>query len=78
MTSKRKPYKTYTREFKCEAVRMMRASDRPAAEIAVRGRTPPDLAVVAEGRTSFFGFDLSVPGPTAREVLEGFGAVRSE
>lgn len=43
-----------------------------------RGRTPLDLAVVAEGRTSFFGFDLSVPGPSAREILEGFGAVRSE
>ena len=34
MSSKRKPYKTYTREFKFEAVRMMRESDRPAAEIA--------------------------------------------
>jgi transposase len=34
MTRKRKPYKTYTKEFKEEAVRMMGASDRPAAEIA--------------------------------------------
>lgn len=34
MTTKRKPYKTYTREFKQEAVRMMRESDRPAAAIA--------------------------------------------
>lgn len=34
MTSKRKPYKTYPREFKLEAVRMMKASDKPASEIA--------------------------------------------
>ena len=31
----RKPYKTYTREFKQEAVRLMQASDRPASEIAM-------------------------------------------
>ena len=43
-----------------------------------RGRTPLDLAVIAEGRTSFFGFDLSVPGLSAGEVLEEFGAVWSE
>ena len=30
----RKPYKTYTSEFKREAVRLMSTSDRPAAEIA--------------------------------------------
>lgn len=35
MVSKRKPYKTYTREFKQEAVRLMESSDRPAAEIAM-------------------------------------------
>jgi len=35
MTRKRKPYKTYTKEFKEEAVRMMESSDRPAAEIAM-------------------------------------------
>ena len=34
MTSKRKPYQTYTRDFKLEAVRLMNESDRPAAEIA--------------------------------------------
>lgn len=34
MTSNRKPYKTYTREFKLEAVRLMETSDRPAIEIA--------------------------------------------
>jgi transposase len=33
MTSKRRPYKTYPKEFKLEAVRMMEASDRPASEI---------------------------------------------
>jgi transposase len=35
MTRKRKPYKSYTKEFKQEAVRLMEASDRPAAEIAM-------------------------------------------
>jgi len=30
MTSKRQPYKTYTREFEIEVLRMMRDSDRPA------------------------------------------------
>ena len=31
----RKPYKTYTREFKQEAVRLMETTDRPAAEVAM-------------------------------------------
>jgi S-adenosylmethionine synthetase len=30
----RKPYTTYTKEFKQEAVRLMETLDRPAAEIA--------------------------------------------
>ncbi len=34
MTSKRRPYKTYPKEFKLEAVRLMESSDRPASEIA--------------------------------------------
>lgn len=34
MTSKRRPYKTYPKEFKLEAVRMMENSDKPAADIA--------------------------------------------
>jgi transposase len=34
MTRKRKPYKTYSKEFKEEAVRLMESTDRPAAEIA--------------------------------------------
>lgn len=36
MTSKRKPYKTYTKEFKLEALRMMDESDRPSSEIATQ------------------------------------------
>lgn len=36
MTRKRKPYKSYTREFKLEAVRLMEGSDRPSAEIAMQ------------------------------------------
>ena len=35
MTRKRKPYKTYTREFKVEAVRLMDKSGRPPADIAM-------------------------------------------
>jgi len=42
------------------------------------GQTPLDLAVAAESRGSFFGFNTSVPGPAASEVLKEFGAVRSE
>ncbi len=36
MTKKRKPYKTYTKEFKLEAVRMMETSGRSPAEIAMQ------------------------------------------
>ncbi len=36
MTKKRKPYKTYTKEFKLEAIRLMEASGRPPAEIAMQ------------------------------------------
>ena len=32
MTSFRKPYKTYPKEFKLEALRLMEESDRPAIE----------------------------------------------
>ncbi len=34
MTSKRRPYKTYTKEFKLEAIKLMETSDKPAADIA--------------------------------------------
>lgn len=34
MTKKRKPYKTYTKEFKLEALRLLEQSDRPASEVA--------------------------------------------
>ena len=36
MTRKRKAYKTYTKEFKLEAVRMMDESDRPTSELAMK------------------------------------------
>jgi transposase len=35
LKSKRKPYNTYTREFKLEAVRLMEESGRPPAELAM-------------------------------------------
>ena len=34
MNRKRKPYKAYPKEFKLEAVRLMRESGRPTSEIA--------------------------------------------
>ncbi|MDH5185231.1 MAG: transposase [Gammaproteobacteria bacterium] len=36
MTTKRKTYNTYTKEFKLEAILLMDESDRPASEIAVK------------------------------------------
>jgi transposase len=36
MTRKRKPYKTYTKEFKLEALRLMEQSERPASEVAMQ------------------------------------------
>ncbi|NIP24411.1 MAG: transposase [Gammaproteobacteria bacterium] len=35
-TGKRKPYKTYTKEFKLEALRLMSTSDKPVSEIAMQ------------------------------------------
>ncbi len=35
MTSKRKPYNTYPKEFKLEAIRMMEESNKPASAIAM-------------------------------------------
>ena len=40
MTRKRKPYKTYTKEFKLEALRLMEQSDCPTSEIGVKGVRP--------------------------------------
>ncbi len=34
MTRKRKPYKTYTKEFKQEAIRLMEESDKTPSEVA--------------------------------------------
>ena len=34
--SKRRPYQTYTKEFKLEALRLMEESDKPASEIAMQ------------------------------------------
>ena len=36
MTNKRRPYKTYPKEFKLEALRLMEASDKPASEVAMQ------------------------------------------
>ena len=36
MTRKRRPYKTYPKEFKLEALQLMASSDRPASEIAMQ------------------------------------------
>ena len=42
-----------------------------------RGMTPLDLALAAERRPNFFGFDLSVPGASASDVLKEYGGVNS-
>ena len=34
--SKRKPYETYPREFKLEALKLMETSNKPVSEIAMR------------------------------------------
>jgi transposase len=36
MTEKRKPYTTYTKEFKLEALRLMAESGKPASEVAMQ------------------------------------------
>jgi transposase len=36
MVAKRRPYKTYTKEFKLEALRLMAESDKPASEVAMQ------------------------------------------
>jgi len=36
MTVKRRPYKTYPKEFKLEAIRLMEESGRPASEVAMQ------------------------------------------
>ena len=36
MATKRKTYKTYSKEFKLEAIRLMEESERPASEIAMK------------------------------------------
>mgnify|MGYP005653549011 CR=1 FL=1 len=35
MTKEKKPYTTYTKDLKLEAIRLMETSDRPATEIAM-------------------------------------------
>lgn len=35
MSVKRKPYTTYSKEFKLEAIRLMNETDRPASQIAM-------------------------------------------
>ncbi len=43
-----------------------------------RGQTPLDLAILSESRPNFFGFDTSIPGPSASEILKEFGGVQSQ
>lgn len=61
MTTKRKPYKTYTKEFKLEAVQLMETSGRQASEIAMElGLRRNQLykwknQLAAKGETAFTG-----------------------
>ena len=43
MTSKRRPYKQYSREFKIEALRQLETSTRPATELAAELGIRPNL-----------------------------------
>ena len=36
MANKRRPYKTYPKEFKLEALRLMEETDQPASEVAMK------------------------------------------
>ena len=67
MTTKRKPYKTYPREFKIEAVRLMETSDRP---------TQPGLGQRYHIHTNATG--LAVPGGGAGPVLAQGGWLGNE
>ncbi|MEX0965296.1 MAG: ankyrin repeat domain-containing protein [Pseudohongiellaceae bacterium] len=42
------------------------------------GQTPLDLALRAESRPNFFGFNTSILGPSASEVLKALGAMQSQ
>jgi transposase len=46
----RKPYKTFTKEFKLEAVRLMSESNQPAAEIAAELGIRLTMPVACHGR----------------------------
>ncbi len=57
MTIIRKPYNTYTKEFKLEALRLMAESDRPASEIAMQlGIRRNQLYKWKEQMTKIFGY----------------------
>lgn len=43
MTSKRRPYNQYSREFKLEALRQLETSNRPATELAAELGIRPNL-----------------------------------
>ena len=43
MTSKRRPYNQYSREFKLEALRQLATSNRPATELAAELGIRPNL-----------------------------------
>jgi transposase len=79
MTIKRKPYKTYTREFKFEAVRMMRASDRPATEIARElGIRRNQLYKWAEQLEANAGQAFKGPGRPKKEDQSDLSQLRQE
>jgi transposase len=50
MSISRKPYKTFTKEFKLEAVRLMSESNKPAAEIAAELGIRLTMPVACHGR----------------------------
>ncbi len=75
----RKPYRTFSREFKLEAVRLMQESERPAAEIARELGIPRNRLykwkeqLARKGDQAFTG-----PGRPKQEELSEVARLRQE
>ncbi|MEH6550711.1 MAG: transposase [Pseudomonadales bacterium] len=68
MTTNKRPYTSYTKEFKLEALRLMRESNRPASEIAMElGIRRNQLYKWAEQLKSHEGQAFEGPGRPKKE-----------
>ena len=79
MIKQRKPYKTYTKEFKVEAVKLMRESDRPASHIAMElGIRRNQLYKWAEQLEDKGGLAFKGAGRPAKENQSEVSTLRQE